>query len=65
VNHHGGVEEVFAKVFMEAEEVLKKRIFADLGDSFLVGDTEALLDDERTKGDAAFYKGVANSLQYF
>ena len=61
VNHHGGVEEVFAKVFVETEEVLEVGVFADLGDGFLVGDAEAFLDDERAKGDAAFLGGCAHA----
>lgn len=40
---------------MQPEEVLKVGVFADLGDSFLIGDAKALFDDERAQRDAALF----------
>lgn len=57
----GGIEEVLAEVFVQAEEVLEKRVLTDLGDGLFVGDTEALLDDECSQRDAAFLGGSAHA----
>jgi hypothetical protein len=46
---------------VQAEEVLKVWVFMDLIDGFLIGDAEALLDDECAQRDAAFLDGRAHS----
>ena len=53
VDHHGGVEEVFLKVFAQAKKVLEVGIFADLCDSFFIGEGEAFFDDEGPQCDSA------------